>query len=185
MSDCVCAPSRFISRTLISGVVTPGSTSWRRISAPPVKEAAHVSASMKTQWGPYYVLGSSRLLRGASRLFTQVATCPLLTLLLLLKAEVGRRAAVGTTARGCWTECGAARPKPRAWDFKPEGWIQEWSLGPGTCPQARTTSTALARLPSGAPPPRRALHPAPHPSPVPQSPSPEGQALSLGLQKQR
>lgn len=120
VSDCVCAPSRFISRTLISGVVTPGSTSWRRISAPPVKEAAHVSASMKTQWGPYYVLGSSRLLHGASRLFTQVATCPLLTLLLLLKAEVGRRAAVGTMARGCWTECGAARPKPRAWDFKPQ-----------------------------------------------------------------
>ena len=39
---CVCDLSTFISRILISGAITPGSISWKRISVLPVKEAVHV-----------------------------------------------------------------------------------------------------------------------------------------------
>ena len=39
---CLCDLSTFISRILISGAITPGSTSWKCISVLPVKEAVHV-----------------------------------------------------------------------------------------------------------------------------------------------
>lgn len=39
---CLCDFSTFISRILISGNITPGSTSWKCISVLPVKEAVRV-----------------------------------------------------------------------------------------------------------------------------------------------
>lgn len=49
----VCDLFAFLSRILISGVLTPGSTSWKRISALLGKETAHVSVSVQIQGRPY------------------------------------------------------------------------------------------------------------------------------------
>ena len=62
------------------------------------------SVSMKNQWGLYYLLRSSRLFSGDAGLVAQVGTCPLLTLLLLLKAVGGRGAAVRTTGAHTFTD---------------------------------------------------------------------------------